>query len=298
MTPPSFKLFDEWNTPCFERLTEVGWVDAFVQTHNGVRVGIRVNDPAIIPRLRERMPAGGKLNTGSECDVIFSIIRGSSSTNTRTKQFSLVYHNHSAVGRSLDFEEVLERFDSFLLIAIGFLSDEEVFLHAGVVAWRDRAIVIPGRTHFGKSTLVAALVKAGAEYVSDETALLRTDGLIGTMPKTLTLREPGSDKNVKVDLEKLGGTARNTNVVPELIVITRYQEGLTWQPKLAGQGETVLGLLDNAIAATRIPQKVAAACEDLARRVPAFKGPRGDADETAAAVLLAMDRVIETSSAA
>ncbi len=37
-----------------------------------------------------------------------------------------------------------------------------VFVHAGVVCdWRGRATVIPGSSHSGKSTLVAALVSQG-----------------------------------------------------------------------------------------------------------------------------------------
>ena len=44
---------------------------------------------------------------------------------------------------------------------------ESSLLHAAAVAWQGRAIVIPGHSHAGKSTLTAALLRAGAGYLSD-----------------------------------------------------------------------------------------------------------------------------------
>src|SRR5262245_38089017 len=42
------------------------------------------------------------------------------------------------------------------------------YVHAGVVKWRGAAILLPGRSFAGKSTLVKTLCEAGATYVSDE----------------------------------------------------------------------------------------------------------------------------------
>src|SRR5262245_29166046 len=53
-----------------------------------------------------------------------------------------------------------------------------LFVHAGVVGWRGLAIVIPGRSHSGKSTLVAELVRRGAVYYSDEFAVLDETGRV------------------------------------------------------------------------------------------------------------------------
>ncbi|HZR01042.1 MAG TPA: hypothetical protein VFC93_19735 [Chloroflexota bacterium] len=47
-----------------------------------------------------------------------------------------------------------------------------VLLHAGVVATADGAVVLPGRSGLGKSTLVAALCQAGFAYFSDDIAVL------------------------------------------------------------------------------------------------------------------------------
>src|SRR5277367_3536052 len=41
-------------------------------------------------------------------------------------------------------------------------------VHAGAVLWRGRALLLPGGTHAGKSSLVTELLRRGATYYSDE----------------------------------------------------------------------------------------------------------------------------------
>lgn len=65
-------------------------------------------------------------------------------------------------------------------------------VHAGVVSSGDRALVFPGDANAGKSTLVAALVTAGFDYLSDEAALLDLEGtLVHPYHRSVSL-EPGS----------------------------------------------------------------------------------------------------------
>ncbi|HET6210294.1 MAG TPA: hypothetical protein VFD94_07920, partial [Jatrophihabitans sp.] len=55
---------------------------------------------------------------------------------------------------------------------------DRLCLHAGVVTYPGAAVVIPGSSGLGKSTLTAALVQAGFGYLSDEVlAVPRTGGL-------------------------------------------------------------------------------------------------------------------------
>ncbi len=49
--------------------------------------------------------------------------------------------------------------------------------HAATVAWRGRAIVLCGPTGAGKSTLAAALCRAGAGFVGDDIAPIHNDGV-------------------------------------------------------------------------------------------------------------------------
>ena len=67
-----------------------------------------------------------------------------------------------------------------------------ILVHAGVVARDGRAVVLPAPPDAGKSTLVAALVAAGFDYLSDEAAVIDPGTLrCRPMPRPLGL-DPGS----------------------------------------------------------------------------------------------------------
>ena len=59
-------------------------------------------------------------------------------------------------------ETLLGSLDQSLHLAIAEFSLQAVFLHAGVTVWNGAAILIPGRSHAGKSTLTKSLIDAGA----------------------------------------------------------------------------------------------------------------------------------------
>lgn len=61
-------------------------------------------------------------------------------------------------------------------------------IHAGVVSGPDGLIAIPGESGLGKTTLVAALLRVGFGYVSDEAlALDRATGAVTPFPRPLSL---------------------------------------------------------------------------------------------------------------
>ena len=67
-----------------------------------------------------------------------------------------------------------------------------VAFHAGAVGLPWGAVILPGVSNSGKSTLVAGLVDAGAVYLSDEVALVDPGpGTIVPYPKSISL-DPGS----------------------------------------------------------------------------------------------------------
>jgi hypothetical protein len=91
-------------------------------------------------------------------------------------------------------------------------------VHAGVVAKGDRTVVIPGTSGSGKSTLVAACIRGGFSYLSDEALCVDYDtGLIVPYPKPLSL----SGRSLGVlgvdlpELVELGGT--KTPIGPEAL---------------------------------------------------------------------------------
>jgi hypothetical protein len=166
----------------------------------------------------------------------------------------------------------LQAFESKLALHVAAHAKELLFVHAGVVGWRGRAILLPGRTHAGKSTLVAALVRAGATYYSDEYALVTADGRVLPYPRDLSLRRARGP--VRVDPRRLGRVGRAPLPVG-LVVLCRYGNRTALEP--LSPGRAVLALLKQTVAARA---QAATAMERLARiamSAPVVAGTRGEA---------------------
>ena len=62
-------------------------------------------------------------------------------------------------------------------------------IHAGVVASKERGIIIVADSFLGKTTLVMALMRRGFRFLSDETAAIgRMDGRVYPFPRSLRIR--------------------------------------------------------------------------------------------------------------
>jgi hypothetical protein len=163
---------------------------------------------------------------------------------------------------------------------------EAVFVHAGAVAYRGRGIVIPGKSFSGKTTLVAALARAGAEYYSDEYAVIQADGRLIPYPKELSLRMvEGSRFQTERSIADLGGVMGSDPVEIGLLVLTEYRPSATWEPQLLSVAEGMVELLAHTEPVQARPESTLAVVTRALANSKVLKGLRGDADETAAALL-------------
>jgi hypothetical protein len=121
-----------------------------------------------------------------------------------------------------------------------YLAEGYLFVHAGVVGWQGRAIVIPGRSFTGKTSLVTALVRAGATYYSDEYAIFDPQGRVHPYPRPLSIREEAGRKPRLYPVETLGGQAGQTPLPVGLVVVTEYQAGARWQPRTLSPSRALL----------------------------------------------------------
>jgi hypothetical protein len=158
-----------------------------------------------------------------------------------------------------------------------------VVIHAGVVTFGDDAIVLPGRSLSGKSTLTEALVRAGGTYYSDEFALLDTDGRVLPYPRTITLRGSQTELARLIPIDTLAAVGSEPARVG-LIAHVRYAPEGAWEVTDGGGGEATLALIDNAVAARSRPDEVLAHCAATARTARFVHGVRGEADDAADAV--------------
>ena len=163
-------------------------------------------------------------------------------------------------------------------------ADGLVFVHAGVVAWHGRALVLPGRSRSGKSELVGALVRAGAAYLSDEFAVLDGDGLVHPYARPIGFRQPDGTR-AWVAAEALGARLAARPVPLGLIAFVRFTSGGRWRPRPLSAGETFLGLLRHTVAARRRLTLARSILVPLASSVAGLRAVRGEADDVAGELL-------------
>lgn len=214
-------------------------------------------------------------------------------TSATTTRFELVGDDQSGfrlrgddmkATPSLPLDQALDRLEARLRAYVALHAPHHIFVHAGVVAHRGRAIVLPGLSFSGKSTMVAALVRAGAVYYSDEFAVLDAQGFVHPYGKPLSLRN-GKLEQVEHAVEALGGTRGEEPLRIGAIVVTSFRAGVDWNPRKSSPGEGVMALLSNAIPAQERPQEVMQTLTKAAEGVAVFHGDRGEAEDLAPRIL-------------
>lgn len=153
-----------------------------------------------------------------------------------------------------------------------------VFVHAGVVLWEDSLVVLPGASRAGKSTLVKAMVDAGARYFSDEFAVLDGEGRVHAYPRSLWMRV-GHSRRVATPARCLGWGPELTPRRAEGFLFATFRQGARWQPRPLTSATAILELLRHAPAVREQPQRI---LRLLARGVQAatcVQSERGETDE-------------------
>src|SRR5262245_100418 len=152
------------------KIDRLVWAAGFSGSWYGVRIGVRANTPEALERLRPLLPHGWKYTDRPTVDMVFSFIGAAPPTRPGVRSFNVLYVDSLRIARSHEMNDVVKAFEQNLQIWGASMAPRLAFVHAGVVGWRGKAIVIPGFSHSGKSTLTAALVRAGATDWSDKSA--------------------------------------------------------------------------------------------------------------------------------
>src|SRR5438270_1934455 len=220
-----------------EKIARLGWAAGFSFSAYGVRAGVRVSDAAVVARLFELLPPGWKISRAAAVERLYSLATGGACARPGVRRYILLYGDAERLARTLDLTEALDALESDLKLYVAEAARRRVFVHAGVVGWRGRAILIPGRSFTGKTTLVAELVRAGADYYSDEYAVLDDAGLVHPYARPLALRregEPGARE--KVSAGSLGGREGTRPLKVCMVVFSRYEPGARWRPRTLSPG--------------------------------------------------------------
>lgn len=233
----------------------------------------------------DRLPPGWKPAAAPMVDFLYSIVVGGRNENSRIQRFNLLYYDAGRLVRTRDFELLLKAFESDLQLLVADNARRRVFVHAGVVGWKNQAIVIPGMSFSGKTTLVSKLVRAGAKYYSDEYAVIDEHGRVHPFPRPLGVRRPNEFETSRIDVASLGGVRGSKPLPVRLVISTKYRAGARWRPRQLTPGRGVLELLANTVSARSQTRLAFASLPRAIRGAEILKGVRGEADEIVETIL-------------
>ena len=248
---------------------------------NGQGYGLRTQDRDLLDRLATRVPHGWHASAAALPGVsTWYLLRRADDPAAR---YRLAVNGDSLI-ESTSLSVVLDAFERHAELLAAESARDSLFVHAGVVAWHDRALVIPGASGSGKTTLVGAFLAAGATYLSDEYARLDRDGRVHPYARPLSVRS--ADRNrVSVTAADLGSPTGTAVLPVGLVLLTSYQPDATWAPRRLSPAHTLLRLMEHTVAARGDPAHSMPILKAVATRAVALESLRSEADIVVRSVL-------------
>jgi hypothetical protein len=245
-------------------------------TSYGVRIGLRAPSTELVAMMAERLPPTWTHNDEPAIDRLYDLA-------TRGDDLFAL----SADGCGLAEGTRATAFDMLAADVQGYvaeMSPDCVFVHAGAVGWKGRAIIVPGRSRSGKSTLVAGLVRAGATYYSDEYAVLDKWGRVHPYARPLSMRREGAGP-LRIAAQDLGGEIGAEALRVGLVVLSDYRPGARWRPRVLSAGRAVLEMIAHTVSIRRQPETALAVLCRAVAEATILQGERGEAGEVVPALL-------------
>ncbi|MGI8730130.1 MAG: hypothetical protein ACR2LK_09110 [Solirubrobacteraceae bacterium] len=250
----------------------------------GSELVVCASSAEILARIKSLLPPGWRPCKQTLTQLRLGIVTENDGTHS-------IYQGSTRVSEGQGLELSLMVLDSRLRGYVALNATGRTFVHAGAVGHEGLAIVIPGHSFAGKTTLVAALVRAGATYYSDEFAVFDDDGMVYPYAKPLSIRPGPNTPQVETDVGQLGGRTGKTALPLALAVFTHYRPGCDWQPKRISSGQAALALLGHTVSVRSRPDSALRAISRALDNAVALDGDRGEADEVA-------HRLLETAQSA
>jgi hypothetical protein len=269
------------------KIDRLGWAAGLAFINHGVRVGVRVSSPDhdVLERVVACCPPACKPTRSPVVEFLYSLRIGGPDPRPGIRHFHLLYGGSSRLARTTDTEEAFAALESDLAYLVAYASSRRVFVQAGVVGWRGQAILIPGPKGSGKTSLVAALVRAGASLYSDEFAVLDEHGRVHPYAKPLSIRHHPEARIEKRSAEEPGGGTGVKPLPVGLIAMTEYRPNARWRPRPVSPGQSTIALLANAVPARRRPAVVFETLQRVTATAIGLRGIRGEADQMADSLL-------------
>lgn len=244
----------------------------------GVSARIEASDEEILARVLQSLPKGFEASAGAGAGPCY-LARAHGPLLELLKDDRRRFKGKS---RRAFRSAVAEAFETLASVE----STTFAFLHAGGVEIDGRAILFPGRSHAGKSTLTAAFLRRGAAFLSDD--MLPVDSRLHAhpFPRPLGIRAADGGSPRRTSVRTLGARSADRAVPIALIWCGQYEPHVrrpSFRPRLGR--DAFAELLAHCPGAQVRPEVIVPILTGLARGAPVFAGVRGDADAMVDAVL-------------
>jgi hypothetical protein len=268
-----------------KKLDRLDWAEGLLLSSFGIRAGVRVSVSGVLPQVLPLLPPGWKKSRKVFVQRLYSLVVARDSERAGVRRLHVLYADSAPIARAAALDQVLAALETDLHRYTAEAASSMTFLHAGVVGWQGRAIVLPGPSLSGKTTLVREMLRLGAIYYSDEFAVVDDSGLVHPFPRPLGIREDSSYAQTKYSAETLGAASGVKPLPMGIAVICKYEAGRRWQPAPLSRGQGALELLRNSVAVRSQPQRTLKRLQKLVSHTVFITGTRGEAREAAASIL-------------
>ncbi|HEY2595812.1 MAG TPA: hypothetical protein VGK33_18125, partial [Chloroflexota bacterium] len=246
----------------------------------GVALRVAVDDPTLMEAVIATLPPGW-----NPCDQTGQLTRFSlASLDGIAYQ---VARDDAPVGPPVEREVAVGRLDSCVRMEVARRAVGRAFIHAGCVALGARALVLPGISYSGKTTLVHALIGQGATYFSDEYAVLDDEGLVHPYAKPLSIRPADARstalpaRSTETPPSELGAAVGDRAIEVRLIAALTYVPGARWEPTPLSPSQGAMELLFHSVNVHDEPAQALGAVCRAAIGAGVLEGQRGEADQVA-----------------
>ena len=256
----------------------------------GVRVRLEADNPKIFERVKAISSAAfvSRVRFFDSPEADFELNYKFSTDKSGEVRYDLDGLRTGIYKESVSFSRYL---NSTIRAHVAAKTNSWIFVHAGVVEWRGRAIILPGQSHHGKSTLVSELIRIGAGYMSDEFAILDEDGFVHPFDRDLAMRYSG-EVQVDVPPDEFGSKRITGSLPVGMVLFTKFSEAGAWGPEKISIGNGILAAIPQVIPVSFNTKFALKVLNTTFNRAIIIKSDRGEAKETAPRILEYFDESI------
>lgn len=258
-----------------EWLSEIDWKNKFAFECCGVKLRVRTDQADLELKLKKNLPSASRLCGNYEVSDELSLV-----VNQGKDKNGFYFNDELAMEISEFDDSLLEPIGDKILVVLAQISlPEKFYLHAGGVAWNDFGILLPGTSFAGKTTLTRELIKAGADYLSDDCVVLDNQGYLLPFPRDLAIRTDSGERIFR-NAEYFGSKTAEKKVRLELILFTEFEKNAEWKPTPVSRGRGVLELMNNFYFRPSVglmPGEILKSLVSVTSSVEMYEGKRNEA---------------------